>query len=185
MGMALAVPRYSVQDLESFPDDGNRYELLDGLLLVTPAPSPGHQAVVSRLMESLQTYLRSSGALVYGPGAVEIEPKHHLEPDILVVPASEPIAQRWSEIRHWWLAVEVSGRGSRVYDRDFKFAAYQALGVLDVWRADLLDRRIVVKTGADEEVSYADRFSWQPEGIDHALTININKLFEGVQGNDC
>ena len=37
MGMAVSVPRYTVDDLEHFPDDGNRYELLDGLLLVTPA----------------------------------------------------------------------------------------------------------------------------------------------------
>jgi hypothetical protein len=38
MGMAVSVPRYTVDDLEGFPDDGDRYELLDGILLVTPAP---------------------------------------------------------------------------------------------------------------------------------------------------
>jgi len=39
MSMALRVPRYTVDDLEHFPEDGNRCELLDGVLLVTPAPS--------------------------------------------------------------------------------------------------------------------------------------------------
>src|ERR1043166_5242305 len=38
MAMSVAVPRYTLEDLESFPDDGNRYELVDGILLVTPAP---------------------------------------------------------------------------------------------------------------------------------------------------
>ena len=49
MAMPLVVPRYTLQDLESFPDDGSRYELLDGVLLVTPAPAPLHQLVVSRV----------------------------------------------------------------------------------------------------------------------------------------
>jgi hypothetical protein len=39
--MAVSVPRYTVNDLELFPDDGDRYELLDGILLVTPAPALG------------------------------------------------------------------------------------------------------------------------------------------------
>jgi hypothetical protein len=67
MAMRATVPRYTLQDLESFPDDGNRYELVDGILLVTPAPLPPHD---------------------------------------------------W--VRDCWLAVEVSGRGSRIYDRDHK-----------------------------------------------------------------
>ena len=184
MAMALAVPRYSVRDLDAFPDDGNRYELLDGLLLVTPAPSLGHQAVLSRLMGTLQTYLRSSGAMVYSPGSVEIEPKVHLEPDILVVPASEPITGRWNDVRNWWLAVEVSGRGSQVYDRDFKFAAYAALGVHDVWRVDLQDRCVVVKAGDGDEVSRGESFSWRPEGLDRAVTIDVASLFEGIMGDD-
>ena len=183
MGMALAVPRYCVQDLESFPDDGNRYELLDGLLPVTPAPPLGHQVVVSRLMETLQTHLRSSGAMVYSPGSVVVEPKVHLEPDILVVPASEPMS-KWNDIRTWWLAVEVSGRGSRIYDRDFKFAAYTALGVHHVWRVDLLDRCVVVKAGDSDEASCRDTFSWRPEGMDHPVTIDVASLFEGIHGDD-
>lgn len=39
MAMAISVPLYTVDDLANFPDDGNRYELLDGMLLVTPDES--------------------------------------------------------------------------------------------------------------------------------------------------
>jgi hypothetical protein len=39
MAMAVQVPLYTVDELQNFPDDGNRYELLDGVLLVTPAPA--------------------------------------------------------------------------------------------------------------------------------------------------
>jgi len=182
MGMALAVPRYTVHDLDSFPDDGNRYELLDGLLLVTPAPSLGHQAVVSRLVAKLQAYLGAT-SMVYSPGSVEVAPKVHLEPDILVVPTSEPMS-RWNDVRNWWLAVEVSGRGSQVYDRDFKFAAYAALGVHDVWRVDLRDHCVVVKAGAGDDVKHRRSFSWQPESLDQAVTIHVPSLFEGILGDD-
>jgi len=42
MAMAVSVPRYTLADLERFPDDGNRYELLDGVLIATPSPSRAH-----------------------------------------------------------------------------------------------------------------------------------------------
>ena len=42
MAMAITVPRYTIDDLDRFPDDGNRYEIVDGVLLVTPAPGTPH-----------------------------------------------------------------------------------------------------------------------------------------------
>src|SRR5512143_4008926 len=104
MAMPLLVPRYTIRDLESFPDDGSRYELLDGVLLVTPAPAPIHQLVVSRVYRALVQYVHpASLAHFFSPGVVELEPKVHLEPDILVVPAGEPRAgirrgTRWTAI---------------------------------------------------------------------------------------
>ena len=81
MAMPLAVPRYTLEDLESFPDDGNRYELVDGILLVTPAPMPPHEVVVSRIAGWL---IRLMGdpprAMVMTRGVVEIAPNLHMEP---------------------------------------------------------------------------------------------------------
>ena len=48
MAMAIMVPHYTVDDLATFPNDGNRYELLDGVLLVTPAPNTAHQVIATR-----------------------------------------------------------------------------------------------------------------------------------------
>ncbi len=65
---------------------------------------------------------------------------------------------------------DARGVGSQVYDRDFKFAAYSALGVRDVWRVDLQDRSVVVKAGGDNEQSQQQRFDWHPAEIEHPLT---------------
>lgn len=61
MGMALALPRYTMEDLERFPNDGNRYELLDGVLLVMSAAALSQQLVVSRLQFRLTQAVECSG----------------------------------------------------------------------------------------------------------------------------
>ena len=91
MGMAATIPYYTVEDLERFPRDGNRYELLDGVLLVTPAPGAEHQAISSRIANVLYNAVQAPGlAMVYASGAVSFPPRTQLEPDILVVPAPFP-----------------------------------------------------------------------------------------------
>ena len=119
MGMALTVPRYTVDDLERFPNDGNRYELLDGMLIVTPAPRRAHQLVGSRLLQRIGVALRGIADVV-GPGAVVRPPGTQLEPDVLVQPARFSSTLQWSDVTEHWLAVEVLSRSSRFYDREFK-----------------------------------------------------------------
>src|SRR5437660_312192 len=115
MAMAVVLPRYTLDDLASFPDDGNRYELVDGILLVTPAPMPPHEVVVSRTASWLVRCLDDPPrALVLTHGSVEITPDIHMEPDVLVVPVTQPMQGKWTDVRVWWLAIEVSGRGSRI-----------------------------------------------------------------------
>jgi hypothetical protein len=57
----IRIPTYSTDDLRKFPKDGVRYELLDGMLLVTPAPGTAHEVVLARLQHALSTYLVPTG----------------------------------------------------------------------------------------------------------------------------
>lgn len=184
MAMPSMLPQYTVEDLDRFPDDGNRYELLDGALLVTPAPMPPHEVVVLRIRDALVAYL-GKAAMVFTHGAVQVRPRNHLEPDLLVLPASVPVARLWSEIRGFWLVVEVSGRGSRLYDRDFKHAAYHALGVAEVWRADLRDRCLdVSRSDRPGVVSRRDRLEWRAPGASTSVSFDLHEVFAGIDDDE-
>ena len=67
MGMPQAAHRYTIDEVLAFPSDGNRYELVHGELLVTPAPAQQHQKIVTRLCASLEAYVagRHSEAEVF------------------------------------------------------------------------------------------------------------------------
>ena len=183
MAMPLVVPRYTLRDLESFPDDGSRYELLDGLLLVTPAPAPLHELVVSNLAAALTEYLRPTGlARVLTRGSIEREPNVHFEPDVLVIPRDAmgtAVGEdtRWTAISRWWLAVEVSGRGSILYDRDYKLPSYLALGVREGWRVDLTERCIFVSRVGHPEIRHDDEVIWHPSELAESLSLDIGDLF--------
>ncbi len=181
MPLPIVVPRYTIEDLESFPDDGNRYELLDGMLLVSPAPLPAHEFVVQRLHYELVTYL-GKRARVFCRGAVQLRPRTSLEPDILVLPRSARGRRVWADITGWWLAVEVSGRGSRIYDRDFKHAAYPRLGVREAWRADLAEHCIYVLREPGGAITREDqRLAWHPPGFAEPLCLSVPEVFEEVE----
>lgn len=182
MPTPLVVPSYTIEDLDRFPADGNRYELLDGVLLVTPAPMPAHQVVIAELFYRLAHYLApAERGRVVSPGAVEIAPKTHLEPDLLVFPTTEPLNQKWASIRRWWLAVEVFSDSSVVYDRDFKRDAYLAMGVEEVWLVDWWDQAVYVsRRGAPKDVLHQETLSWHPEGMPEPLHIDLQHTFRGL-----
>jgi Uma2 family endonuclease len=179
--MAISVPRYTIADLERFPDDGSRYELLDGVLLVTPAPSRAHQIIVSRLQLRLAQAVAIPGkGQVLGPGAIRVPPKTQLQPDILVQPDRYPIDSKWEDIDEHWLAVEVLSRSSRVYDREFKRDAYIALGVQEVWLVDRWEKEVEVSRTRGSGTIVRDVLHWcVPEpAID--VEILLKDVFAGL-----
>lgn len=176
---AAAMPRYTIADLDDFPDDGNRYELLDGYLLVSPQAASSHQLVATRLATQLSNFLGDSEpAIVVGPGVVQREPNTHLEPDILVLPPVQGILPKWSEMTGHWLVVEVVSPSSRFKDRNIKRQAYLTLGVDEVWVVDhhdgVIERAVA---GSDAVEIMADKLVWRPRRLERTLTIDIPYLF--------
>lgn len=181
MGMAIAIPRYTVDDLEHFPEDGNRYELLDGMLLVTPAPAASHQIVVSRLQGYLIDAVQRPGqAYVVGPGAVVRPPGTQLEPDILVYPTRFTPDTDWRKVTEHWLAVEVLSRSSRMYDREFKRDAYFALGVQQVWLVDRRDKSVEVCRARGVSELERETIQWKAPTLDIVVSIPLADVFAGL-----
>ena len=179
MPLHVPLPEYTVADLEGFPDDGCRYELVNGILLVTPAPAHVHQAILARVMEALWRYLgEAAPAKLTSPGVIQVAPGLHLEPDLLVYPARFGPETRWTEMTDWLLAIEVSGRGSRHYDRDYKRNAYLAAGVPEFWQVDLEARCVLVsRAGGPLDVRHAESLSWHPAPLPAPLVLDVRALF--------
>jgi Uma2 family endonuclease len=182
MAMSFPLPTYTVDMVRAFPDDGQRYELVEGILLVTPAPASDHQIVVSRLMYALNNYLGVHGpAYVVSPGEIEIAPKLHLEPDVLVFPSTFSPGTKWTEISDWWLAVEVLSPSSKHYDRDYKLEAYLRLGVAEVWIVDL-DRRWCEVSGTDgrRAIRESHVLRWHPPAMTRPLELDVRVLLRDI-----
>ena len=181
MVMPITVPTYTVDDHDRFPDDGNRYELLDGVLLVSPGPAMPHQVVTGRLVVLLADFLRPWPELfIVSPGAIILRPKTQLEPDILVFRAPAG-GTDWEAVREHLLAVETASRSTVVYDRDFKRPAYLDLGVGAVWRVDLDTRAILIsKPGEPPDVAFRDEVRWSPADLGQTLRFEVAPLFRGL-----
>jgi len=174
--MPLPLPRYTIDDLENFPDDGQRYELLQGMLIVTPQAGMPHQLVATRLATALSIYLGQL-AYVVGPGVVQRPPDTHLEPDLLVFPPPLPKSEQWTDLAGHWLAVEVYSRSSKDYDHDYKRDAYVALGVAEVWLVDRRERSILVSSSRGRERRVTDALRWQAPGFTKAFELRLSELF--------
>ena len=180
MGMALSIPHYTVEDLEQFPDDGTRYELLDGVLLVTPQANPRHRVIASRLVVVLSNGMPKCSGVVVGPGAIVRPPLTELQPDVMVYSAGFGAEVAWQDITGHWLAVEIISRSSRVYDREFKRDAYFALGVREVWLVDPWANSVEICRVPGGGVVTTERFTWSVPDAGISVDVDLAALFVGL-----
>lgn len=181
MGMVISVPRYTVDDLDRFPDDGNRYELLDGMLLVTPLAEAGHQVIAGRLHVALANALRATPHVyVVSPGAIVAPPRTQLQPDVLVYRSRSGLAAKWTSVTEHWLAVEVLSPSSRIYDRQFKRDAYHVLGVREVWLVDAANKCIEVSRGGREPETVRNSAHFQAPITGSFAEVELGDVFAGL-----
>ncbi|MGH7581437.1 MAG: Uma2 family endonuclease [Gemmatimonadales bacterium] len=179
-------PVYWTADMaRRLPDDGNRYEVVYGELLVTPAPGLWHQRLVLRLAGALQDYLGShpgSGVAFTSPADISWGPDVLLQPDVFVVPVGQARTLEWSAIRDLLLVAEVLSPSNPRHDRFTKRRRYQEARVPLYWIIDGDARQVEVWTPGDAFPRIErDRLVWQPEGAGTPFTLPLEELFRPIE----
>ena len=125
---------FTEDDLAARPDDGHRYELIDGALFVTPAPDLRHQLVVARLVVLLHGARQPDQDVLPAPLDVRLSRSTVLQPDVLVARREDLTSARLETAP--LLVVEVLSPSTRGIDLGTKRLAFEAAGVPAYWVVD-------------------------------------------------
>ena len=132
---------FTRDDLERMPDDGHRYELIDGALIVTPAPGLRHQTVVTNLAALLIPLCPPDLKALVAPFDVDLAEDTRVQPDVLVAPRANFDGRRLDGPPT--LVVEVLSPSTRHLDRGLKRARYETAGCASYWIIDPLEPSVV------------------------------------------
>ena len=178
---------WTADELRAVPDDGNRYEIVDGELLVTPAPSLVHQDAVGELFLLLAPYARRNDLhCILAPAEVRFSPNRVVQPDVFVVPfigGRKPA--RLDDVHRLILAVEVLSPSFARADRHSKRHLYQSQSVPEYWIVDPANRFVERwRPGDDAPEVLLDSLTWTPREGGEPLVIDLAAYFRRVHGED-
>ena len=180
MGMPETRERWTAAQARELPDDGKRYEVVVGELLVTPAPTYDHQRAVGEVYWILRRYVESIGGMdvVLSPADIELDPRTLVQPDVFVVPIDDARTGDWRRMQTLLLVAEVLSPGSARADRFTKRRRYQEAGVPLYWVVDGDDRSVEVWTpsAAFPDVERV-RVTWHPAGAARPFSLDLSELF--------
>ncbi len=183
--MGMAAPVYHTADMvRAMPDDGNRYEVVYGELLVTPAPRAWHQRLVLRLATALEAYLTrhpDAGVAFVSPADISWGPDVLVQPDVFVVSREEARTLSWSRMQTLVLVAEVLSPSTARGDRFLKRLRYRDAEVPLYWVVDGDERTVEVwRPSAEFPVLERERLVWHPAGAPLPFELDLEALFRVV-----
>ena len=177
---------WTAEMVRALPDDGNRYEVLDGALFVSPAPSALHQRAVFLLCAILHPYARTHGLgeAMISPADIEFSQHRVLQPDVFVVPLNDGrLIKSWKEVTALLLSAEVISPSTARAVRGKKRIIVQDEDVPEYWIVDL-DAQIFERWRPDDDRPeiLRETLIWRPVPSVPALEINLPDYFTSVLG---
>ncbi|MEO9037540.1 MAG: Uma2 family endonuclease [Gemmatimonadaceae bacterium] len=176
-----------VRDLIDESRPWPRYELIDGELIVTPAPGWNHQVVVTELIVLLSDFANREalGIVLASPADLQLRTGTITQPDVFVVPvggAEQAGAKpQWSDIRRLSLAVEIISPSSIRIDRVVKREYYLSVGVPDYLVVDIDHRTIEHWTpGSAAPLVLRSELVWHPAGAAQPLVVALPEFFDRI-----
>jgi Uma2 family endonuclease len=183
MGVAVASKRWTLRELHSLPDDGNKYELIDGELFVTPAPTNDHETVLALLHRALEPYVVANNlGLIYRARAIVRIRRNEVEPDLYVRPRTPRPVRSWTSAPVPILVVEVLSPSTRRRDQLQKRRLYTRTKVPDYWIVDDEDRTITVARPGEQDRVYDRVLTWKPAGSRKAFRLDVAAMFREAFG---
>jgi Uma2 family endonuclease len=125
---------FTVAERDAIPDNGYRHELLDGVLLMTPAPVPPHQDIAGSLYVLMRAAIPRELKVYLAPFDVYLGERSVLEPDLIVTRRSD--VRRRGLFTAPLLAVEVHSPSTKSYDLGLKMEVLAAAGCPSYWTID-------------------------------------------------
>ncbi|MEO8623497.1 MAG: Uma2 family endonuclease [bacterium] len=188
MAMPAIKRRWTTADVRALTSEDRawpRYELIDGELLVTPAPRSIHQFACMELAFLLKVYLDAEpvGVVLLSPSDLELLPGSITQPDVFVIPVDTTIAGdglEWPDVKALLLAVEVLSPSSLRTDRVTKRDFYLENGVEEYWIVDL-EARVFERWRPAQETPdvLRDRVDWAPRER-QPLVIDLPRYFAHI-----
>jgi Uma2 family endonuclease len=191
MSMAVVIDtshkHWTAADLHEIPDDRNRYEIVDGELFVTPAPSFVHQRLSVHFFRVVDAFLQAHriGEVIYAPADVELANDTVVEPDLFVVPPIDGKPPRsWQEVGRLLLVIEILSPSTARVDRTVKRRRYQREGIPEYWIVDG-DARVVERWRPEDDRPeiISEMLEWRPDPDLPALRIELQGLFAAALGD--
>ena len=185
--MATTAKRLTYDDLESIPQEreGDRHEIINGELVVTPSPVPRHQIVLTNLIFRLQSHIEAEelGMLLPAPTDIRLSSGNVLIPDLsFTLKRREDIIGLKAVEGPPDLVIEILSPGTRRRDLTTKRALYVGFGVSEYWLVDPEARTVTVLVLA------GDRYETLPIGKDNriqsrilpGLALDLPAVFKGL-----
>jgi Uma2 family endonuclease len=162
IGLPFVVGQWTVQDLDALPDDGYRYEIFDGSLLVTPPPALPHAAVLDRLKESLRRQAPPTIKFVENIGVFPGQTSFYI-PDLVVITKQVlESGRKGLTPAEVLLSVEVVSPNNPGNDLVLKRHAYAVAGIREYWIVDERDRTLRVLMPGEPGDGYTEHAVVRP-----------------------
>ncbi len=185
MSMPQAARVWTRDEVLALPDDGYRYELVDGELLVSPSPRWVHQRAAQELHALFRPFAKARrlGAVMLAPADLDFDGTQLLQPDLFIV-RPRPDGRMpldWREVGIPMLIAEVLSPSTARYDRITKRHRYLRSGVDQYWIVDA-DARLIERwtPSAVQPDIIEDRIEWRPERTSEPLIIDLPSYFAEV-----
>jgi len=185
--MATTARRLTYDDLEEIPQEreGDRHELIDGELFVTPSPIPVHQIVSMNLTRHIDRHVTDGqlGTVLYAPVDIRLTPDNVLIPDIIFISSDRMhiIGPKAIDAPPD-LVVEILSPGTRRRDLDVKRSLYARFGVQEYWIVDPAAKTVAALTLAGDRydpLAINDKGTLQSRVLP-GLALTPVQIFAGV-----